>query len=372
MAYTTIDDPSAFFQTALWTGDGSTSDRSITNDGNSDLKPDLILGACRSNTQAKMFTDSSRGFSVGNKEVSWNGAAAEGDTGAVNTGAYGWLGPSLTDGFTSNYGSVNNGYWNVSSRTYVAWQWKNNDGTTASNSDGSITSSVQVNATAGFSIVTYTGTGSAATIGHGLGVVPEMIWVKCRNEGSTNWTIYHKNSNATPQNYILEFNNTNAAVDNDRFNDTAPTSSVFSVNAGSSTVNKSSNTYVAYCFNSVQGYSKFGSYVGNGTSGTDGTFIYTGFKPAMVMTKRATSADAWVIYDNKRDPRSPCEIAIAANGASNVDDTFANWDFVSNGFKSITGNSQGANGVTFIYWAFAESPFVSSKGIPTTARAITG
>jgi len=367
MAYTNIDDPSAFFQTALWTGDGSGSDRNITNDGNSDLKPDLILGACRTNSQAKMFTDSSRGFSVGNKEIAWDQYGVEGDTGAINTGAYGWLGPSLTDGFESSVGSVNNGYWNVNSRTYVAWQWKANGGTTASNTVGDIDSVVQANTTAGFSIVTYTGNGNAnQTIGHGLGTVPKMITFKNRSS-SAYWYNYNI---GTGNDSMMYLNLTNAAQSlSSQFS--TPTTTTFNVSNENSTFsgyNTNGDNYVAYVFSEIQGYSKFGTYVGNGTSGTDGTFIYTGFKPAFVMTKRASSADAWVIYDNKRDPVNPCSIAIAPNGTSNVDDTFANWDFVSNGFKSITGNSQGANGVTFVYWAFAESPFVTSTGIPTTAR----
>ena len=352
MAYTTIDDPSAHFQTKIYSGQNS--QLAVTNDGNSNLKPDWLWIKSRNDTDIHHITNSTLGTDL----------YLQSNNNAGETSSTGHTESFDTNGFTVN---GPNDVVNTNGGLYVAWQWKAGGGTTSSNSDGSITSTVQADTTSGFSIITYTGTGSAATIGHGLGVVPAMIIVKCRNETNTNWTVYHKNSNATPQNYVLELNNTNTAFDNDRFNDTAPTSSVFSVNAGSSTVNKSSNTYVAYCFAEIQGYSKFGSYVGNGTSGTDGTFIYTGFKPAMIMTKRASSADAWVIYDNKRDPDNPCQLALAPNSTA-ADDTFANWDFVSNGFKSITGNSQGANGVTFVYWAFAESPLVTSTGIPTTAR----
>ena len=351
MAYTNIDDPSAYFQTTLYTGNGS--NLTVTNDGNSDLKPDFVWTKCRSGASHHTNVDSSRGAG---KQIYPNLAYQEETVSGVSA--------FLTDGFTVG----SNGTANSNGATYVAWQWKANGGTTASNTDGSITSTVQANQDAGFSIVTYTGNGSASTIGHGLGVVPAMIIVKCRNAGSTNWTVYHKNSNATPQNYILELNNTNAAADNDRFNDTAPTSSVFSVNAGSSTVNQNSNTYVAYCFASKQGYSKFGSYVGNGS--TDGPFVYTGFKPAFLMIKESSSAGGnWVILDNKRDTHNVAKTRLFPN-LTNADNTTRNYiDLLSNGFKlRDTDADHNQSGQTMIYMAFAENPFVTSTGVPTTAR----
>ena len=349
MAYTNIDDPSAYFQTTLYTGNGS--NLTVTNDGNSDLKPDFVWTKCRSGASHHTNVDSSRGAG---KQIYPNLAYQEETVSGVSA--------FLTDGFTVG----SNGTANSNCATYVAWQWKANGGTTASNTDGSITSTVQANQDAGFSIVTYTGNGSASTIGHGLGVVPAMIIVKCRNAGSTNWTVYHKNSNATPQNYILELNNTNAAADNDRFNDTAPTSSVFSVNAGSSTVNQNSNTYIAYCFASKQGYSKFGKYVGNGNA--DGSFVYTGFKPAFVMFKNSNAAFDWTIVDNKREGYNLINKRLTAN-TPDAEATYNVLDFVSNGFKlrDAYGIWNGS-GNTLIYMAFAENPFVTSSGVPTTAR----
>ena len=348
MAYTDIDDPSAYFQTALYTGNSST--QTVTNDGNSDLKPDLVWTKCRSGASHHTNVDSNRGAG---RQIYPNLAYQE----EIVSGVSGFL----TDGFTLG----SNGTANLSGATYVAWQWKANGGTTSTNTDGTITSTVQANTDAGFSIVTYTGNGSASTIGHGLGVVPAVIIVKCRNAGSTNWTVYHKNLNATPQNYILELNNTNAAADNDRFNDTAPTSSVFSVNAGSSPVNQNTNTYVAYCFAEKQGYSKFSSYVGNGS--TNGTFVYTGFKPALVITKKRDSVSNWTIFDNKRNLFNVADKVLLPN-ATNADQTVINFDFVSNGFKCRNSGSENENGTTFMYMAFAENPFTTSTGIPTTAR----
>jgi hypothetical protein len=350
MAYTTIDDPSAHFQTKLYTGNGST--QSITNDGNSDLQPDLVWTKARSDTSHHTNVDSSRGAG---KQIYPNLAYQEETVSGVSA--------FLTDGFTLG----SNGTANADGVTHVAWQWKANGGTTASNTDGSITSTVQANQDAGFSIVTYTGNGSASTIGHGLGVVPAMIIVKCRNAGSTNWTIYHKNSNATPQNYILEFNE-NAAADNDRFNDTAPTSSVFSVNAGSSPVNENSNTYVAYCFAEKQGYSKFGKYVGNG-SNTNGTFIYTGFRPAFIIAKRTDeAAHNWFMWDTKRSPFNLVQAVLYPNATSS-ESTLFEINILSNGFKHYNNyGSTNTSGASYIFMAFAENPFVTSTGIPTTAR----
>ena len=355
MAYTNIDDPSAYFQTATYTGNGDSAEdtNAIVNDGNSNLQPDFIWIKRRNYDNGHQLLDSTRGV---DKILGSELTSAE-------TTLSGRLASFGTDGFTVQGSS---GAFNQEFEPFVAWQWKANGGTTASNTDGSITSTVQANQDAGFSIVTYTGNGSASTIGHGLGVVPAMIIVKCRNAGSTNWTVYHKNSNATPQNYILELNNTNAAADNDRFNDTAPTSSVFSVNAGSSTVNQNSNTYIAYCFAEKQGYSKFGKYVGNGNA--DGSFVYTGFKPAFVMFKNSNAAFDWTIVDNKREGYNLINKRLTAN-TPDAEATYNVLDFVSNGFKlrDAYGIWNGS-GNTLIYMAFAENPFVTSSGVPTTAR----
>jgi hypothetical protein len=365
MAYTNIDDPSAHFQTVLWTGDGSTSDRNITNSGNSDLKPDFIWGLCRSAVQHRHMFDSSRGYGA-NKELVSNYHIAEGDTSAVNTGGYGYLGPSLTDGFESSYGSVNNGYWNVNARTYCAWQWKAAGGTTASNSVGDISSTVQANTTAGFSIVTYTGNGNAnQTIGHGLGTVPKMIIFINRSTAAYRY-VYHV---ATGNDTMMYLNLTNGAQSlSSQFS--TPTTTTFNVSNENSTFsgyNTSGDDYVAYVFAEIQGYSKIGSFEGN--SNANGPFIYTGFQPAYVMIKPADVAEHWVVHDNQRDPfnktyhyafMNETEVE-AAGGTHHI-------DLLSNGFKIRTSNNNWNASSTITYMAFAQHPFVTSTGIPTTAR----
>ena len=361
MAYTTIDDPSAHFQTALYTGNGST--QSITNDGNSDMQPDWVWIKSRSNASWHSLQDSSRGatktlFSnTTNAEVTYTNAQTSFDS----------------DGFSlaadSSGGSVN-----VNSRTYVGWQWKANGGTTASNSNGSITSTVQANTDAGFSIITYTGNGtqSGQTVGHGLGAVPKVIISKDRNASSNvpHWRVYHESIGNTK---YLTLQGTDAASTFNDWDNTTPTSSVYSVGgAGGYTPTNNNNTpYVAYVFAEKQGYSKFGKYVGNGNA--NGPFIYTGFKPAFVMTKRTDTTSGWFIQDIKRGIRnSNSGTALEANtnlAESGIGATNYDIDFLSNGFKLRQSNAYlNASGGTYIYMAFAENPFTTSTGIPTTAR----
>jgi hypothetical protein len=355
MAYTTIDDPSAYFHTQLYTGDGS-SDNAVTNDANSgDFKPDWLWIKSRSYADLHNVFDSSRGR---DKRIFPNLSNAEGSSSPDN-----FLKSFDTDGFTTG----NDAGMNTSSGTLVAWQWKANGGTTSSNTDGTITSTVQANTTAGFSIATWTGNGTVgATIGHGLGAVPHVFIGKQRSNAE-NWIVYHHKNTSAPETDFLSLNLTDATADNaNAFNDTAPTSSVMTF-GGKNEVNTSGRTYVGYFFTEKQGYSKFGSYTGNGS--TDGAFIYTGFKPAWVMIK-ATDIDEWRIYDNKRaNPFNVINVRLKAhtNAAESQDDNEC--DFLSNGIK-LRSNSGGVNssGQEYIYMAFAESPFVSSKGVPTTAR----
>ena len=352
MAYTTIDDPSAHFHTQLWTGNGG--NQSITNDANAgDFKPDWIWTTSRSNAYNNGMFDSSRGVQ---KEISSNQANAEATlSGGVNS--------FDTDGFTFNGASYNtNGY------TFVGWQWKANGGTTSSNSNGSITSTVQANTTAGFSIVTYAGSNSASTVGHGLGAVPEVILVKNR-DASANWKSYHK---PISQTHTLSLNGTGAKSEQESFNDTAPTSTVFSLLGNTDNVNRSGENFVAYCFTPIKGYSKFGKYKGNATSGDDGTFVYTGFKPAWIMVKSSSnSGQEWVIFDNKRDTFNEMDAWLYAN-ATTAEDSGGDErevDFVSNGFKfRNAGGPTSYSGRDYIYLGFAEDPFVSSQGVPVTAR----
>ena len=358
MAYTTIDDGSAYFQTKLYTGTGSSN--SVTNDGNSDLQPDFIWIKERDGTGQHGAFDSSRGVQ---KELKIDEDGAE-STASQSVTAFN------SDGFT--VGTA--GDYNGSDNSQVAWQWKANGGTTTTNDAsstgvGSIDSVYQANTTAGFSIVSYTGTGSAGTIAHGLGAVPSWMVVKNRSKsGGEGWMVYHQGNTSAPETEHLQIHNTNATSDNDiAWNDTAPTSTVFSVKDDDST-NDSGETHIAYLWTDIQGYSKFGNYIGNGND--DGPFIYTGFKPAWLMIKR-TTANAWGIYDSARGVFNEITMNLdadrtdAENTATNYDDL----DFLSNGFKLREENDDIiASGGTYIYMAFAEHPFVSSKGVPATAR----
>ena len=350
MAYTEIDDPSAFFQIALWTGNGS--NRSITFDGNSDMQPDWVWGKNRSNDDNDYLMDSVRGAT---KFLTSNNDTSEGTASTLLTSFN-------SDGFSLGTGSG----LNASGVTAVGWCWK--AGTSFSNDAsatgiGTIDSSGSVNETAGFSIVSYTGTGSAATIKHGLSTTPNMMIIKNRVTSSKDWQVYSPVNDPTD---ALALNQTDATGDSDVYwNDTAPTSSVFSVKSGAT--NTSGAATIGYIFSNRQGYSKFGSYVGNGSS--SGTYVHLGFKPAWLMVKRTDSSNAWIIHDNKRSPSNVVKLNLNANtiNPENTNDGF--FDFLSNGFKCrSTDGGVNASGGTYIYMAFAEAPFVNSNGVPCNAR----
>ena len=341
MSYTNgLDKPTDYFNTVLFSGNETA--RSITGVG---FQPDWVWIKDRSQAYNHHLFDVIRGAT---KRLKSDVADAE-STNAQTLTAFGSDGFSLgTDNATNGNGS------NV-----VSWNWLAG-GSPSSNTDGSITSSVSANTTAGFSIVTYTGTGSAATVGHGLGAAATSIWIKCRSDADS-WTVGH-NSNGWGG--FLRLDTTQAFGSNtNTWQNTAPTSNLFYINHVD--VNTSSRTYVAYCFADKQGFSKFGSYTGNGNA--DGPFIYTGFKPAFVMQKNNTT-QGWQLQDNKRegyngdnDLVQPHDNA-AESGVNRI-------DILSNGFKVITTDAgQNTSGQKYVYWAFAESPFVSSGGIPTTAR----
>ena len=355
MAYTTIDDPSAYFHIQLYTGTGSS--QSITNDANAgDFKPDWIWAKNRSDDAGHIAFDSSRGV---NKNLTVNSTDAEA-TVTTQVTAFN------TDGFTMG---SNNGA-NGSSDSLVAWQWKANGGTTTSvSASGAVNAGThQANTTAGFSIVTYTGEdNSGDTVTHGLGAVPHVIIVKNRTTGA-HWAMYHHKNTSAPETDRLLLSATNVTGDYDNYwSDTAPTSSVFTVGTNGDTGD--ADNYVAYCFTEVQGYSKFGSYTGNGNA--DGAFIYLGFKPAWLLVKQTDGADNWQLVDNKRDPINLVDAFLMpdTSSAENTHDNNIQVDFLSNGFKCRNTNSVfNGSGNSYIYMAFAEHPFVSSKGVPTTAR----
>ena len=354
MAYTTLDDPSAYFQTTLYSGTGSTA--SVTNGGNSDLQPDWVWIKARNATRDHRLLDSTRGVQ---KELVSNNDAVEY---TESTGLTAFQSDGFQHGGANGYGA--------SGENYVAWQWKANGGTTTTNDAsstgvGGLDSVYQANTTAGFSIVTYTGSGSNTTVAHGLGNVPEVIIFKKRTDDTEDWLVYHH----TQGNASAGKLNTNAAWEtgsSSLFDSTTPTSTVFSIKTNSK-VNDSSDTYVAYCFSEVQGYSKFGNYTGNGNA--DGAFVYLGFKPALIIV-RATDTDNWRMYDHKRaNAHNVIDVRIIADttAAESQDDNEC--DFLSNGVK-FRSSSGGVNsdGQAYTYMAWAEHPFVSSKGVPTTAE----
>ena len=371
-AYTNIDDPSVHHQSLLYTGDDSsttTADRNLVNTGNSDLQPDWLwlFNRDTSLTGGGKIFDSTRGTGSGN---SLSSQITNGE--GYNDALYGFVNAFNSDGFGVRAGSGTRWYVDRGGGggdKYVAWQWKANGGTTSTNSDGNISSVVQANQDAGFSIVTWTGDGSASgkNVGHGLGAVPHMIISKDRGGSSNlpNWHIYHPVIGNT---HHLTFTNA-AKADSPTWGDTDPTSSVFSVGGEGAYIatNQSSTNYVAYCFAPKQGYSRFAFFRGNGS--TNGPFVYTGFKPAFLMFKQHTnSGNDWFIFDSARSPFNGVMPYARANGA-NADGTGDLLQFMSNGFKLKHNDSAfNGDGHDYIYMAFAENPFVTSGGAPTTAR----
>ena len=461
MAYSTINDPSAYFQTAIYTGTGGS--RSVTNDGNSDLQPDWLWVKRRSATNSHHLVNSSMGLS-GDVALASDLTNAQFATpvSAFNS-----------DGFSFNAGDASV---NANSSTYVAWNWKaggsapaityvvkvvsdsgnkyrfDDFGTSAvtldlqeggtytfdqsdssnaghplrfsttsdghhnggseyttgvttngtpgqagaytritvaasaptlyyhchvhsgmggqantnstfgsSNFSGSIQSTVSANTTAGFSIVSYTGTGANTTIGHGLGAAPRWYIIKNRNR-SSNWQVYHEDNGNT---HYIKLNGDGAKIDNNEiFNDTSPTSSVFSVGIDQS-VNYNGENHIAYVFAEKQGYSKFGSYTGNANA--DGAFVYTGFSPAFVIIKRTDAVSGWWMADNKRETFNPFDYGILANDSGAELTSSKPIDFLSNGFKSRANTGYHNAAGTYIYMAFAEHPFVASNNIVATA-----
>ena len=471
MAYTTIDDPSAFFQTKLYTGTGSTL--SLTNDGNSNLQPDWVWIKNRSGSNWHVLQDSSRGSG---QSLFSNDTYQETNDSSTRNIQFDSNGITLS-GSTSSFNDING-----SSNNLVAWQWKaggstptktykvvvvsdsgnkyrfRNSGDTATfaqsavtldlqeggtyvfdwsdssaqahpirfsltsngthgggseyttgvvkddsaykttitvpsgvstlyyycqyhsgmggqvntntehgqtNFDGANLSVVQSNTTAGFSIIKYVGNFSTLTIGHSLNEAPEMLIIKNRDT-SGSWVIYHKGLNF-PSDDLIYFNTNPPNQHDPTFLNTAPTNSIITMGAYSFN-NKSGEDHICYAFHSIKGYSKFGTYTGNGNA--DGTFVYTGFKPAWIMAKKTSATGAWHIWDNKRDTTNPNSGRLLAN-TSDAEALLAgvNIDHLSNGFKYRT--SDGAlngSGASYIYMAFAEHPFVSSDGVPVTAR----
>lgn len=344
MPYSVIDSPKKYFEVKTYTGNGSS--QSI---GGLSFSPDFVWVKDRTSANSHNLSDIVRGAT---KTLFTDATNAE-VTDATRLTSFN------SDGFSVG----SSGSWNTNTNNYVSWNWDAN-GAGVSNTQGSITSTVSANTTSGFSIVSYTGTGATATIGHGLGVAPKMIIVKQRS-AIRDWVVGHSGIGWTKYLYL---NSTQASAIGNFFNDTTPSSTVFNVvNDGG--VNASSGTYIAYCFAEVKGFSKAFSYTGNGSA--DGVFVHLGFKPAFIMIKASSTTGNWFMQDITRnnnfngDPKT-----LQANSTSS-ESTIGTWgiDLLSNGFK-VRESNVGVNGSgsTYIGIAFASNPFVSSKGIPTTAR----
>jgi len=358
MAYTTIDKPTDYFNTITYTGD-DVDGRTITGVG---FQSDWTWVKARSSAFSHYIIDAIRYDSGASKYLKLDSSSTAAD--ATPSGA-GWISALNSDGYVCKNGTSNTNNCNENGVTYVAWNWLGANGT-ASNTDGSITSTVSANTTSGFSIVSYTGNGTSGTIGHGLGSVPQMLIVKNRTDSAHEWKVYH---HTLGNNKRLHLNDTSAvATTTASWNATTPTSSVFSVGADGGT-NDSGDSMIAYCFAEKKGFSKFGSYTGNGS--TDGTFVYTGFKPAWLMVKRTDSTNNWLMYDNKRSAFNVTDdyLLADASDAEVTNNSGQALDLLSNGFKIKNSNlASNASGGTYIYMCFAESPFTTSTGIPTTAR----
>ena len=346
MAYTTINKSTDYFNTVLYTGT-EPSNKAVTG---VNFRPDLVWIKQRSGTEGHYLADVLRGST---KVLRSNETAVENDRGSNGIQSFD------SDGFTAGGGDDINS----NGGTFASWNWKAN-GTGSTNTDGSINSTVSVNTTSGFSIVKYTGTGAIATVGHGLGVTPKMIIAKGLGVVN-NWIVYHStlgsNKGLALQDSGVGFTGSHL------WNDTNPTSSVFSLGAVGAT-NTSGQENIAYCFAEKTGYSKFGSYTGNGNA--DGSFIYCGFKPALILIKQTNATGSWYMWDNKRDTFNPYQRYISPNNANAEYTSSERWlDSLSNGFKwRNTETAMNGSGSSYIFMAFAEAPLVGSNNIPCTAR----
>ena len=353
MAYTTINKPSEYFNTKLYTG--TSSSQSITGVG---FQPDMVWVKRRDGVAHSPIQDVVRGATSSISYI----------MSGVTAGA-----SSVSDAITSfdsdgfSLGADSSTRSNPSGGSMVSWNWKAN-GAGVSNTDGSITSTVSANTVSGFSIVTYTNQ-NVNTIGHGLGVVPKVLIGKCLS-GASGWVFASADLLGSWDKYLL-LNSTNATGTDSRFfypSSAAPTSTVFSSDQSAwSAGGSATETMVAYCFAEKKGFSKFGKYTGNGNA--DGPFIYTGFKPALVLVKETSAIDNWILLDNKRDTApNPHKLALFPNLADAEAGDYLT-DFLSNGFKirSATG-SLNTSSATYIYMAFASEPLVGTNNVPATAR----
>jgi hypothetical protein len=355
-AYTTIDDPEAYFQVQLYTGNGA-ANHAITLGADTDLQPDLVWIKQRSAVaRTHCVFDAVRGAT---KLISLDSTAIE----STDT--------DTLDSFTSDGFQVDADVKvNADADTYFALCWKAN-GTGASNTAGSInTGATSANTTSGFSIITYTGNGTAgATLGHGLGAVPHFIICKNTSGSADNGVVYHQGNTSAPETEVLYIGTTDGTSDNvGPWNDVAPSSTLITMGTLGQ-VNTDAQTAVMYAWTEIQGFSAMGSFTGNGNA--NGTFIYTGFRPTFVIFKKTSGTEQWSMRDTKRNPFNSTTTYISNADSTEYEDSHVDYatDFLSNGIKLRgTAGSANASGSTYIYMAWAEAPFVNSNGVPCNAR----
>jgi hypothetical protein len=345
-----INKPSEYFNTKLYTGTGA--ENALTSVG---FQPDLTWIKRREINDHRWF-DAVRGAT---KYIESSSTDAE-VTDAQELKSFD------SDGFTLGTALKVN----ASGGTYASWNWLADNTSGSSNTDGSITSTVSANTTSGFSIVQFTGTGANATVGHGLGVTPAMVIVKVTSTSGNNWIVWNKNLSSATDSFLRLSTTAAVATISNFWGISAPNANTFSLGAGGYDNNISSATHIAYCFAEKKGFSKFGSYTGNGNA--DGTFIYTGFKPAFVIQKHYSGAatEGWQMWDTKRNTYNLTDLNLSADAASaEFTATARAIDILSNGFKCRGADASGnASGQGYIYMAFAEEPLVGTNNIPATAR----
>ena len=361
MAYTNINDPSAHFQTVLWTGDG-TAGNAVTFDGNSNMQPDFVWSKRRDSATHFVLKDTSTGGTSNNDQHLVSSLTQAEQTYAQYRMDFD------SNGFTLD-GVGDSGFQGIGT-SMVSWAWKAKGGTTTafSESGSNPGGTRQTNTDAGFSIISYTGTGSNGTIAHGLPSTPEFIIFK-RRDATQFWCVWHQAIG--DDNKLALHLPDGLDADGAFMASTLPTSTNITVGGASVNTNADNGTYICYAFSPIQGYSKFGSYVGNGTA-NNGPFVYTGFKPRFIMIKSTTATGSHVIWDSKRSPFNGMDdYLVAAEADAEGTNGIFTIDAVSNGFKiRNTGANNGLNqnATKYVYYAFAENPFVTSTGTPTTAR----
>jgi len=359
MAYTTIDNPELYFQTVLYTGDGA-ANHAITLPGDEDMQPDIVWIKNRDATDDHCLFDVVRGAT---KLLS------------PNTTAMPTTDADTLDSFTSDGFQVDADVKvNTDTEKYVAWNWK--AGTTSGiTTDGNTTitpSSYSFDQTSGCSVLQYTGNGTDdAKVAHGLGAAPSMMIIKRLTTEIEGWPVFHQKMDASsPEDYAMFTADTSGKEDNVLYwSDQLPDSVNFTLGTSDKVNEGASDNYICYCFAEKQGYSKFGSYTGNGDA--DGTFVYTGFRPAWLLIKKTSDSQDWVIIDTKRDSINLTFRRLEANNSDAEENgtSYNNMDLLSNGFKfRADGGNTNANSGVYIYAAFAEAPFVNSNGVPCNAR----